>query len=70
MTIFFIKLSKNVSKPYTFKVMSTDGKVVSSGKFEGLINEIKIDSQLTPGIYLLEITTENKREIFKVIKQK
>jgi hypothetical protein len=66
----FIKLSNNVSRSYSIKVRSGDGKIVSSGKYEGLINEIKFDNRLTPGIYFVEITIGNQREIFKVLKQK
>ena len=66
----YVNLTKNVVGDYSIKIMSVDGKIVSAGKYQGQINNIKIDPQLKSGIYLVEISFENKKEIYKIIKQK
>jgi hypothetical protein len=66
----YVRLNNEVVGEYIIKIVSADGRVVSTGKYQGMINNIKIDSQLTPGIYIMEISFENRKEIFKFIKEK
>jgi hypothetical protein len=66
----FVKLSNSSFKEFSVKLMSADYKLVASGKYQGAVNEIRFDSRLAPGVYFLEVTIGNRREVFKVLKHR
>ena len=55
-----------VNQPYEFKVLSNDGRLL----YEGSLSEkFELDlSQLSNGIYFIQLTTESKKYEFKVSK--
>jgi len=54
-------------KEYAFLVTDLSGKVVLSGSFSDAKHQIQLPETTDPGIYMLNITNENLREIKKII---
>jgi subtilisin family serine protease len=65
-TADFIQLSNSEGADINFKILAIDGKMLNHGR---LITDAKIDmSNYQEGLYLIEISTPSKTEIFKIAK--
>ena len=56
----------NVTQNVSFKLFSVDGKVIYNGEVEN--NQINLN-HISSGIYMLQLSSDDKSEIMKIIKR-
>lgn len=67
--VFYIQYKWNCFEPYSLRIISVTGQVLHATKIESTTLNAFSVAQLSPGLYLVEIISEQHKQVIKLLKR-